>query len=134
MSNPQKEPFFKFTNVSFGGNIDIWLRARVGVGVLVGGSAGGVGGVLGIEGKVGFKAALETETLTDLTLVDRQNFTAGPYATFSGFGEGIVKVGEWTASLGDFNFGTHEISYMYNMKAQVNNSKTKSKLEVTENE
>lgn len=134
VSNSQKEPFFKFTNVSFGGNIDIWLRARVGVGVLVGGSAGGVGGVLGIEGKVGFKAALETETLTDLTLVDRQNFTAGPYATFSGFGEGIVKVGAWTASLGDFNFGTHEISYMYNMKAQVNNSKTKSKLEVTENE
>lgn len=132
VSNPQKEPFFKFTNVSFGGSFDVWLRARVGVGVLVGGSAGGVGGVLGIEGKVGFKASLETETLTDFAVVDRQNFNAGPYATFSGFGEGIVKVGAWTASLGDFNFGTAEISNMYNLKAKVNNSKTKSKLEVQE--
>lgn len=132
VSNPEKEAFSKITNVQFGGNADFWLRARVGVGILAGNQAGGVGGVVGIEGKGGVKASLETESLADLKLVDRQNFNLGAYISFSGFGEGIVKVGPWTASLGDFNFGTTEKSWMVNMKAEVNNSKTKSKMETEE--
>lgn len=131
---PGKEPYDKITNVNFGGSIDFWLRGRIGVGVLVGNSGLGVGGVLGIEGKVGFKASLETEFLTDYLLVDRQNFNAGLYASFSGFGEGIVKVGPWTGSLGDFNFNTVEVSTMSNMKAEVNTKKTKSALETQEKE
>lgn len=134
VSNPEKEAFSKITNVQFGGNADFWLRARVGVGILAGNQAGGVGGVVGIEGKVGFRASLETESLTDLMVVDRQNFNAGFYASFSGFGEGLVKVGPWTGSLGDFNFNTVEKTAMLNLKAEVNDKKTKSKLEVVEKE
>ncbi|MBE6310382.1 MAG: hypothetical protein E7080_04940 [Bacteroidales bacterium] len=134
ISNPQKEPYFKFSKINFGGSADLWLRGRVGAGILVGSQAGGVGGVLGIEGKVGFRASLETESLTDLMVVDRQNFNAGFYASFSGFGEGLVKVGPWTGSLGDFNFNTVEKTAMLNLKAEVNDKKTKSKLEVVEKE
>lgn len=134
VSNPEKESFFKFTKVNFGGSADFWLRGRVGVGILAGNQAGGVGGVLGIEGKVGFKASLETESITDHILVDHQNFNAGIYASYSGFGEGIVKIGTWSASLGDFNFNTNEHSKMLNLKAEVNNKKTKSKLKAEEAE
>lgn len=134
ISNPEKEAYTKLTNVNFGGNFDAWLRGRIGVGILVGNQAGGVGGVVGIEGKVGFKASLETESLTDLVLVDRQNFNAGFYASYSGFGEGIAKIGPVNVSLGDFNFGVTENSKMLNFKAEVNDKKTKSKLESVEKE
>lgn len=134
VSNPEKEPYFKFTNINFGGSLDGWLRGRVGIGVLAGNNAGGVGGVLGIEGKVGFRASLETESLTDMLLVDRQNFNAGIYANFSGFGEGIAKIGPVTVSLGDFNFGVNEKNKMINLKAEVDTKKTKSKMNVVERE
>lgn len=132
VNNPLKPPYSDITNIQFGGSADFWLRGRIGVGILVGNEIGGVGGVLGIEGKVGFRASLETEALNDYTIVDRQNFNCGPYANFSGFAEGLVKVGPWTVSLGDLNFNTKEISAMINMKAEVNDSKTKSKLTTEE--
>ena len=101
-------------------NREIFSSGRIGVGVLVGNEIGGVGGVVGIEGKVGFKASLETEALNDYTIVDRQNFNCGPYGIFSGFAEGLVKVGPWAVSLGDFNFNAKEKSAMINMKAEIN--------------
>ena len=128
VSNPEKPPYSDVTNIQFGGSADFWLRGRIGVGVLVGNELGGVGGVVGIEGKVGFRASLETESLNDYSIIDRQNFNAGFYANFSGFGEGLVKVGPFTKSLGDFNFNTTEKSKMINMKAEINDKKTKSKL------
>ena len=134
VKNPGKEPYTKTTNIQFGGTADFWLRGRLGVGVIVGNQVTGVGGVIGIEGKVGFKATLETESFKDYVLVDRQNFNAGLYASFSGFGEGLMVVGPFTASLGDFNFNTVEVSTMSNMKAEVNTKKTKSKLETEETE
>ena len=132
VNNPLKPPYSDITNIQFGGSADFWLRGRVGVGVLVGNEIGGVGGVVGIEGKVGFKASLETEALNDYTIVDRQNFNCGPYGIFSGFAEGLVKVGPWAVSLGDFNFNAKEKSAMINMKAEVNDKKTKSKLTAEE--
>ena len=132
VSNPLKPPFSDVTNIQFGGSADFWLRGRIGVGVLVGNELGGVGGVVGIEGKVGFRASLETESLNDYSIIDRQNFNCGFYANFSGFGEGLVKVGPFTKSLGDFNFNTTEKSKMINMKAEINDSKTKSNLTTEE--
>lgn len=132
VSNPLKPPYSDVTNIQFGGSADFWLRGRIGVGVLVGNELGGVGGVVGIEGKVGFRASLETESLNDYSIIDRQNFNCGFYANFSGFGEGLVKVGPFTKSLGDFNFNTTEKSKMINMKAEINDSKTKSKLTTEE--
>ena len=132
VSNPLKPPYSDVTNIQFGGSADFWLRGRIGVGVLVGNELGGVGGVVGIEGKVGFRASLETESLNDYSIIDRQNFNCGIYANFSGFGEGLVKVGPFTKSLGDFNFNTTEKSKMINMKAEINDSKTKSNLTTEE--
>ena len=132
VSNPLKPPYSDVTNIQFGGSADFWLRGRIGVGVLVGNELGGVGGVIGIEGKVGFRASLETESLNDYSIIDRQNFNCGFYANFSGFGEGLVKVGPFTKSLGDFNFNTTEKSKMINMKAEINDSKTKSNLTTEE--
>lgn len=132
VSNPLKPPYSDVTNIQFGGSADFWLRGRIGVGVLVGNELGGVGGVVGIEGKVGFRASLETESLNDYSIIDRQNFNCGFYANFSGFGEGLVKVGPFTKSLGDFNFNTTEKSKMINMKAEINDSKTKSNLTTEE--
>ena len=132
VNNPLKPPYSDVTNIQFGGSADFWLRGRIGVGILVGNEVGGVGGVVGIEGKVGLRASLETEALNDYTIVDRQNFNFGLYANFSGFGEGLAKLGPWTVSLGDFNFNTKEVAAMINMKAEVNDSKTKSKLTTEE--
>ena len=130
--NPEKPPFSDVTNIQFGGSADFWLRGRIGVGVLVGSELGGVGGVIGIEGKVGFKASLETESLNDYTIIDRQNFNAGLYANYSGFAEGLLKLGPLAVSLGDLNFNTKEVSAMINMKAEINDKETKSKLTTEE--
>jgi hypothetical protein len=131
-----KEPFADYDDIYFGGSADIWLRGRVGIGVLVGNAGGGVGGVVGAQLQGGFKAQLETEDLSNYTIVDRQNFKAGLYLTLSGFGEGIVKVGPWTTSLGDFMFNPKELlppeHFMLNMKAVVGD--TKAKLNVTKEE
>lgn len=132
VNNPEKPPFFDITNIQFGGSADFWLRGRVGVGILVGSELGGVGGVIGIEGKVGFKASLETESLNDYTIIDRQNFNCGFYANYSGFAEGLLKLGPLAVSLGDLNFNTKEKSKMINMKAEINDKKTKSKLTAKE--
>ena len=132
VNNPEKPPFFDFTNIQFGGSADFWLRGRVGVGILVGSELGGVGGVVGIEGKVGFKASLETESLNDYTIIDRQNFNAGFYGIYSGFAEGLMKLGPLAVSLGDLNFNATEKSKMINMKAEINDKKTKSKLTTEE--
>ena len=132
VNNPEKPPFFDFTNIQFGGSADFWLRGRVGVGILVGSELGGVGGVIGIEGKVGFKASLETESLNDYTIIDRQNFNASLYANYSGFAEGLLKLGPLAVSLGDLNFNTKEVSAMINMKAEINDKETKSKLTTEE--
>lgn len=132
VNNPEKPPFFDFTNIQFGGSADFWLRGRVGVGILVGSELGGVGGVVGIEGKVGFKASLETESLNDYTIIDRQNFNAGFYGIYSGFAEGLMKLGPLAVSLGDLNFNATEKSKMINMKAEINDKKTKSKLSAEE--
>ena len=132
VNNPEKPPFFDFTNIQFGGSADFWLRGRVGVGILVGSELGGVGGVVGIEGKVGFKASLETESLNDYTIIDRQNFNCGFYGIYSGFAEGLMKLGPLAVSLGDLNFNATEKSKMINMKAEINDKKTKSKLTTEE--
>ena len=132
VNNPEKPPFFDFTNIQFGGSADFWLRGRVGVGILVGSELGGVGGVVGIEGKVGVKASLETESLNDYTIIDRQNFNAGFYGIYSGFAEGLMKLGPLAVSLGDLNFNATEKSKMINMKAEINDKKTKSKLTAKE--
>ena len=130
--NPEKPPFSDVTNIQFGGSADFWLRGRVGVGILVGSELGGVGGVVGIEGKVGFKASLETESLNDYTIIDRQNFNAGFYGIYSGFAEGLMKLGPLAVSLGDLNFNAREKSKMINMKAEINDKETKSKLTTEE--
>ena len=132
VNNPEKPPFFDFTNIQFGGSADFWLRGRIGVGILVGSELGGVGGVVGIEGKVGVKASLETESLNDYTIIDRQNFNAGFYGIYSGFAEGLMKLGPLAVSLGDLNFNATEKSKMINMKAEINDKKTKSKLSAEE--
>ena len=132
VNNPEKPPFFDITNIQFGGSADFWLRGRLGVGILVGSELGGVGGVVGIEGKVGVKASLETESLNDYTIIDRQNFNASLYANYSGFAEGLLKLGPLAVSLGDLNFNTKEVSAMINMKAEINDKETKSKLTTEE--
>ena len=132
VNNPEKPPFSDVTNIQFGGSADFWLRGRIGVGVLVGSELGGVGGVVGIEGKVGFKASLETEALNDYTIIDRQNFNCGFYGIYSGFAEGLMKLGPLAVSLGDLNFNTKEVSAMINMKAEINDKETKSKLTTEE--
>lgn len=132
VNNPLKPPYSDITNIQFGGSADFWLRGRIGVGVVVGNEFGAVGGVVGIEGKVGFRASLETESLNDYTIIDRQNFNCGFYANYSGFAEGVLKMGPLTVSLGDLNFLTTEKSKMINMKAEINDKKTKSKLSAEE--
>ena len=132
VNNPLKPPYSDITNIQFGGSADFWLRGRIGVGVLVGSELGGVGGVVGIEGKVGVKASLETESLNDYTIIDRQNFNAGFYGIYSGFAEGLMKLGPLAVSLGDLNFNATEKSKMINMKAEINDKKTKSKLTAEE--
>lgn len=132
VSNPLKPPYSDVTNIQFGGSADFWLRGRIGVGVLVGNELGGVGGVVGIEGKVGFRASLETESLNDYSIIDRQNFNAGFYGIYSGFAEGLMKLGPLAVSLGDLNFNATEKSKMINMKAEINDKKTKSKLTAKE--
>ena len=132
VNNPEKPPFYDITNIQFGGSADFWLRGRIGVGILVGSELGGVGGVVGIEGKVGVKASLETESLNDYTIIDRQNFNAGFYGIYSGFAEGLMKLGPLAVSLGDLNFNAREKSKMINMKAEINDKKTKSKLTAKE--
>ena len=132
VNNPLKPPYSDITNIQFGGSADFWLRGRIGVGVVVGNEFGAVGGVVGIEGKMGFRASLETESLNDYTIIDRQNFNAGFYANYSGFAEGVLKMGPLTVSLGDLNFLTTEKSKMINMKAEINDKKTKSKLTAEE--
>lgn len=132
VNNPEKPPYSDITNIQFGGSADFWLRGRFGVGVVVGNEFGAVGGVVGIEGKMGFRASLETESLNDYTIIDRQNFNAGFYANYSGFAEGVLKMGPLTVSLGDLNFLTTEKSKMINMKAEINDKETKSKLTTEE--
>ena len=132
VNHPEKPPFFDITNIQFGGSADFWLRGRLGVGILVGSELGGVGGVVGIEGKVGVKASLETESLNDYTIIDRQNFNCGFYGIYSGFAEGLMKLGPLAVSLGDLNFNAREKSKMINMKAEINDKKTKSKLTAKE--
>ena len=83
----------------------------------MGSELGGVGGVVGIEGKVGVKASLETESLNDYTIIDRQNFNAGFYANYSGFAEGLMKLGPLAVSLGDLNFNAREKSKMINLNS-----------------
>ena len=58
VNTPGKEPYSKWTNLNFGGSLDLWLRARIGVGILVGNSSLAVGGVVGIEGKVDRKSVV----------------------------------------------------------------------------
>ena len=118
-------------SIQAGGSIDVWIRGRVGAGAAVGFEAGGVGGTVGLEAKVGFKCKLETESVTDDILQDKQNFQAGFYATVGGYAEGIIYVCGKTIKLGDFNFLTHEFPFMVNMKAEVNDKKTNAKI-VTE--
>lgn len=132
---PGKEPYFKFEDLYFGGSIDFWVRGRIGIGILVGKGAG-VGGVVGAQLQGGLKATLETESLTDYTVVDRQNFKIGPYLTFSGFAEGLVKLGPFTFSIGDFMFNPIELipDAMVNMKASVNSKKTSAKLNAITND
>ena len=132
VNNPEKPPYSDITNIQFGGSADFWLRGRVGVGILVGSELGGVGGVVGIEGKVGVKASLETESLNDYTIIDRQNFNCGFYGIYSGFAEGLMKLGPLAVSLGDLNFNAKEKAAMINMKAEINDKKTKSNLTTEE--
>lgn len=113
-------------------NREIFSSGRVGVGILVGSELGGVGGVVGIEGKVGVKASLETESLNDYTIIDRQNFNCGFYGIYSGFAEGLMKLGPLAVSLGDLNFNAKEKAAMINMKAEINDKKTKSNLTTEE--
>ena len=47
--------------------MDFWVRARLGVGVIVGKGAG-VGGVVGAQLQGGVKASLETESLSEYKL------------------------------------------------------------------
>ena len=129
---PGANPYFRFDNIQLGGSADFWLRGRIGFGLLFGNNAGGVGGILGAELKGGFKASLETESLNDYLIVDRQNFKAGFYATLSGYGKGVAKLGTLTFSLGDFNFNTVQLlpdNLMQNLKAEVDAKNTKAKVE-----
>lgn len=129
---PGAKPYFRFDNIQLGGSADFWLRGRIGFGLLFGNNAGGVGGILGAELKGGFKASLETESLNDYLIVDRQNFKAGFYATLSGYGKGVAKLGPLTFTLGDFNFNTVQLlpdNLMQNLKAEVDAKKTKAKVD-----
>lgn len=134
-----KEPYLTYDNLYFGGSMDFWVRARLGVGVIVGKGAG-VGGVVGAQLQGGVKASLETESLSEYTIVDRENFKFGPYLTLSGFAEGLVKLGPFTFSLGDFTFNPKDLDIpgfpkgLQNMKAVVNNKKTSAKLSTITNE
>lgn len=128
--HPNVEPGLHWGDIRAGGSFDIWLRARGGVGVILGGAGAGVGGVVGIEAKGGFKATLETESLTDHILTDKNNFSAGFYFSWGGFFEGITKFGPVTVSLGDFNFLVTEYPFMSNMKAKVDKYKSKTEMYV----
>lgn len=133
-----KEPFSDCDDIYFGGSADVWIRGRVGIGIIVGNQAGGVGGVVGAQLQGGFKAQLETPDFSNYTIVDRQNFKAGLYLTLSGFGEGIAKIGPFSFSLGDFMFNPKELFppeiFMINMKAVVDDKKTNAKLNATKEE
>ena len=133
-----KEPFSDCDDIYFGGSADVWIRGRVGIGIIVGNQAGGVGGVVGAQLQGGFKAQLETEDISNYTIVDRQNFKAGLYLTFSGFGEGIVKLGKFSLSVGDFTFNPKDLFppeiFMINMKAVVDAEKTNAKLNAIKEE
>lgn len=134
---PGAKPYFRFDNIQLGGSADFWLRGRIGFGLLFGNNAGGVGGILGAELKGGFKASLETESLNDFLIVDRQNFKAGFYATLSGYGKGVAKLGPLTFTLGDFNFNTVQLlpdNLMQNLKAEVDAKKTKAKVDAISEE
>lgn len=137
VANPVNPPYFGFPTIQFGGSIDFWLRGRVGAGLVFGNATAGVGAVVGLEIKGGLKASLETESVTDRLFRDDQNFKAGFYGTIGGFGEGVMNLGPFTYSLGDFTFMTTEIpalTHMPNLKAEVDPHKTKTKLIVKENE
>ncbi len=131
---PGINPYSTWEDVYGGGSIDAWGQARVGIGVVVGQGVG-AGMVIGAQLKAGFKASLETDFLDELTILDRQQFKAGPYITFSGFVEGVAKLGPHTISLGDMEFKPQDLipGAMLNLMAEVNTDKTSAKLVAKEN-
>lgn len=130
---PGIEPYSKWEDIYFGGSFDAWSRGRIGIGVVVG-SAVAAGLVVGAELKAGVKASCETECLESTSFIDTQQFKMGPYATLSGFLEGVVAIGPFTSSVGDINFQTHDLfpDLMWNMMAEVNNKKTSASLTAIE--
>ena len=92
---PGINPYSTWEDIYAGGSLDAYIRGRIGLGVLVGQGAG-AGMVVGAQLKAGFKASLETDFLDDYTILDRQQFKAGPYLTFSGYVEGVANVGPYT--------------------------------------
>lgn len=132
---PGINPYSTWEDIYAGGSLDAYIRGRIGIGVLVGKGAG-AGMVVGAQLKAGFKASLETEFLDEYTILDRQQFKAGPYLTFSGYVEGVANVGPYTFSLGDIEFKPIELipGAMVNMMAEVNTEKTSAKLVAKENQ
>ena len=132
---PGINPYSTWEDVYGGGSIDAWGQARVGIGVVVGKGVS-AGMVIGAQLKAGFKASLETDFLDEYTILDRQQFKAGPYITFSGFAEGVAKLGPHTISLGDIEFKPIELipDAMLNLMAEVNTDKTSAKLVIKEHE
>ncbi|MEE1121678.1 MAG: hypothetical protein UHT92_08390 [Prevotella sp.] len=131
---PGINPYSTWEDIYAGGSLDAYIRGRIGLGVLVGQGAG-AGMVIGAQLKAGFKASLETDFLDDYTILDRQQFKAGPYITFSGYVEGVANVGPYTFSLGDIEFKPIELipGAMLNLMAEVNTDKTSATLVAKEN-
>ena len=127
-------PGFQWGDIRLGGSFDVWARVRAGVGVIVGKGAG-LGGVIGVEFKGGFRASLEIDVKKDdpKVYIDKQNFTAGFYIAFGGYFEGIGVFGPWTITLHDFNFLVTEKPYMVNLSAEINRYSTDTDLNVENN-
>ena len=89
----------KHYDVFFAGNFDIYGRARVGGGAVVGGELAGAGFIAGFECKVGLKGEMKldfplTNSVVDgyRVIVDKEEFKIVPYLSYGGYIKGTASV------------------------------------------
>ena len=89
----------KHYDVFFAGNFDIYARARIGGGAVVGNEAGGAGFIAGFECKAGLKGEMKldfplTNSVVDgnRVIVDKEGFRIVPYLSYGGYIKGTASV------------------------------------------
>ena len=110
-------------NFLLGGSAEIYGQLRAGIGVLLGKSVAGAGGVVGIQLKAGLKIGAESEFLFTNDEIDRENVFFEPYVKIGGYASGVVVFLGKKFELGSVEFATHTFSKKYTFSPQVDESR-----------